>query len=167
MKKKEKRKKRREAFPPSFNPSTRGRDNWFRSVGKFSLRHLNFQLTKRSGAYSKRKFLIASPLSLLLWNQFASSSRKLFTDASSAILHRSIKFQSILFVQSIRGLTLIGSSRAPYLYSRGMFRNFLASPPFQPPPIQSYLVLDLFLRNLLSQLFYFFLWLPPRGERGS
>lgn len=62
-KKKEKREKRREAFPPSFNPSTRGRDNWFRSVGKFSLHHLNFQLTKRSGAYSKRKFLIASPLS--------------------------------------------------------------------------------------------------------
>lgn len=38
------------------------------------------------------------------------------------------------------------------------------SSPFQPAPVQSYLALDPLLRNLLPQLSYFFLWLPPRGQ---
>lgn len=90
--------------------STRGRDNWFRSVGKFSLRHLNFQLTKRSGAYSRRKFLIASPP---LSNQFASSSRKLLL-----VTNDSVRFVSIDTFRS--NPSLINFSRAPlFIYTRG------------------------------------------------
>lgn len=102
--------------------STRGRDNWFRSVGKFSLRHLNFQLTKRSGAYSRRKFLIASPPPL----RFQINSHHHRENSYSSRTTPFDSFQSILFVP-IHPLSI---SLAPlYLFILAgdeTFKNFVA-----------------------------------------
>lgn len=74
---------------------------------------------------------------------------------------RSIRFNRYFSFQSIPYQFL--SRPFIHLYSRGMKRLKISS-PFQPTPVQSYLALDLLLRNLLPQLSYFFLWLPPRGQ---
>lgn len=104
--------------------STRGRDNWFRSVGKFSLRHLNFQLTKRSGAYSRRKFLIASPPPLRF--QINSHHHRENSYSSRTTRPPFDSFQSILFVP-IHPLSI---SLAPFylfiLAGDETFKNFVA-----------------------------------------
>lgn len=148
----EKKGEKSEAFPPTSNSSTRGRDNWFRSVGKFSFRHLNFQLTKRSGAYSRRNFLDRPPLS----NQFASSSRNSYSS-------RRIPSALSANILQDRFISTFPFDPRPTNATkcRPSFKNFLAFSIRSFPIVSSWISYVICCLNY--PIFFFFLWLPPRG----